>query len=538
MKKLLAILLLHFWVTNATAQQPAAPDKIYGQLFTDVQLARIFPDGKTFVDCTPKRKIRDIMYDYGLAKGPQMNLKKFVEDNFNRPANPPAFDYVMKEPFAENHIKNLWSNLRRDADKAAEGSSLLALPNAYIVPGGRFREIYYWDSYFTMLGLKESGETVMIENMIKNFAFLIDTYGHIPNGNRSYYLSRSQPPFFSLMVELLATIKGNGVYKTYLPQLEKEYKYWMDKTAKTKHAVKMPDGSILNRYYDRDSMPRQESFKEDFELSEAVADELAMRIRMNSPEALKKILDETKASVCRNLRSGAESGWDFSSRWFRDEKNISTIQTTNIIPVDLNCLLYNLETVIAKGKFLSKDVKGSDMFKNYAAKRKAAILKYCWNAKAGFFCDYNIEVRQQNNNITAAGLYPLFTKIATTAQANTVAATATKNLLKPGGIVTSTNTTGQQWDAPNGWAPLQWVAIAGLNNYGQKTLAKDIAIRWLALNDKVYGATGKMMEKYNVEDLTKEAGGGEYPSQDGFGWTNGVYLAAKAFVKNSTGGLQ
>jgi alpha,alpha-trehalase len=389
-----------------------------------------------------------------------------------------------------------------------------------------------------MLGLKESGETVMIENMIKNFAYLIDTYGHIPNGNRSYYLSRSQPPFFSLMVDLLATIKGNNVYKTYLPQLEKEYNYWMDKTAKTKHAVKMPDGSVLNRYYDRDSVPRQESFKEDFELSEAVANELAMRIKMSSPEALKKMLDEKKATVCRNLRSGAESGWDFSSRWLQDEKNMSTIQTTSIIPVDLNCLLYNLETVIAKGKFLNKDVKGSNTFKTIAAKRKAAILKYCWNEKAGFFCDYNIEWRQQNNNITAAGMYPLFTKIATAAQAHMVAATATKNLLKPGGIVTSTNTTGQQWDAPNGWAPLQWVAIAGLNNYGQKKMATDIASRWLALNDKVYAATGKMMEKYNVEDLTKEAGGGEYPSQDGFGWTNGVYLAAKAFVKNSTGVLR
>ena len=531
MKKCLAVIVLFAVLNNAAAQQPAPPDKIYGQLFIDVQLAKIFADGKTFVDCIPKRKVSDIINDYGLAKGPGLDLKKFVADNFELPPPPPAFNYIQKEPDAANHIRNLWSNLKRDADKMVEGSSLLPLPNAYIVPGGRFREIYYWDSYFTMLGLKESGETVMIENMIKNFAFLIDKYGHIPNGNRTYYLSRSQPPFFSMMVNLLATIKGNSVYKTFLPQLLKEYNYWMDKTAATKHAVKMPDGSILNRYYDRDAIARQESYKEDYEVAEMVANELAMRIKMASPEALKKILDDTKANTYRHLRSGAESGWDFSSRWFADEKSIATIQTTHIIPVDLNCVLYNAEMSIAKAKLLSNDKKGSLLFTKYAAKRKAAILKYCWNAKANFFCDYNIESKMQNSNITAAGIFPLFLKIATVAQAAAVTATAKKYLVKPGGIVTTPNNTGQQWDAPNGWAPLQWVAVMGFNNYNQKALAKDMATRWLTLNDKVYAATGKMMEKYNVEDLSKEAGGGEYPSQDGFGWTNGVYLAMKAFVK-------
>jgi alpha,alpha-trehalase len=530
MKKILAIMLLFSLAKNSNAQQPAPPDKIYGQLFTDVQLAKILPDGKIFVDCTPRRKVKDIMYDYGLAKGTNIDLKKFVMDNFDMPPSPPAFDYIRKEPIAANHIKSLWNNLRREADKTIEGSSLLPLPYPYIVPGGRFREIYYWDSYFTMQGLKESGETAMIENMIKNFAFLIDTYGHIPNGNRSYYLSRSQPPFFSMMVDFLAGIKGDAVYKTFLPQLEKEYNYWMDKTAKTMHAVKMPDGSTLNRYYDRDDVPRQESYKEDYEAAENAANQLAMLVRMGPPEALKKLLDEKKQTVCRHLRSGAESGWDFSSRWFEDEKNIATIQTTDIIPVDLNCLLYNLEMVIAKGKWLTKNKAGYTIFKNAAAKRKAAILKYCWNATTNFFCDFNSITKQQKGNITAAGFFPLFVKIATTAQAINVTATATRYLLKPGGIVTTPNNTGQQWDAPNGWAPLQWVAVTGLNNYNQTAMAKDIATRWLALNDKVYAATGKLMEKYNVEDLSKEAGGGEYPSQDGFGWTNGVYLAMKKFI--------
>ena len=539
MKKHLAILLFSLPALLFAQQKkiPLTPDKIYGQLFQDVQLQKILPDGKTFVDCTPKRKVADIMYDYGIMKGTTMNLKKFVDDNFNLPPAPPQLNYIQQEKDAAMHIKNLWGTLKREADKTVEGSSLLPLPNAYIVPGGRFREIYYWDSYFTMLGLKESGEVVMIENMVKNFAYLIIEYGHIPNGNRTYYLSRSQPPFFCMMVELLAGIKGNAVYKQFLPEMQKEYAYWMEGAEKMngsafKRIVKLPGGTILNRYWDESTTPRQESYKEDYETAEAVALELAMRIKVSTPEKLKEILDANKAATCTHLRAGACSGWDFSSRWFTDPANIKTIQTTNIIPIDLNCLMYSMETIIAKALKLDGKTTQSKNFTSKAAKRKAAINKYCWNAQTGFFYDYNFAAEEQLSIITAAAVFPLFVKIATPAQAANVAKTVTASLLKDGGIVTTTNKTGQQWDAPNGWAPLQWTTAAGFKNYGNTTLAKTIATRWLALNDKVYAATGKMMEKYNVEDLTQLAGGGEYPSQDGFGWTNGVYLAFKKIVSH------
>ena len=539
MKKHLAILLFSLPALLFAQQKkiPLTPDKIYGQLFQDVQLQKILPDGKTFVDCTPKRKVADIMYDYGIMKGTTMNLKKFVDDNFNLPPAPPQLNYIQQEKDAAMHIKNLWGTLKREADKTVEGSSLLPLPNAYIVPGGRFREIYYWDSYFTMLGLKESGEVVMIENMVKNFAYLINEYGHIPNGNRTYYLSRSQPPFFCMMVELLAGIKGNAVYKQFLPEMQKEYAYWMEGAEKMngsafKRIVKLPGGTILNRYWDESTTPRQESYKEDYETAEAVALELAMRIKVSTPEKLKEILDANKAATCTHLRAGACSGWDFSSRWFTDPANIKTIQTTNIIPIDLNCLMYSMETIIAKALKLDGKTTQSKNFTSKAAKRKAAINKYCWNAQTGFFYDYNFAAEEQLSIITAAAVFPLFVKIATPAQAANVAKTVTASLLKDGGIVTTTNKTGQQWDAPNGWAPLQWTTAAGFKNYGNTTLAKTIATRWLALNDKVYAATGKMMEKYNVEDLTQLAGGGEYPSQDGFGWTNGVYLAFKKIVSH------
>ena len=352
----------------------------------------------------------------------------------------------------------------------------------------------------------------MIENMINNFAFLINTYGHIPNGNRSYYLSRSQPPFFAMMVNLLADKKGASVYATYQKELQKEYDYWMDKTAATKHAVTMPDGSILNRYYDADIKPRQESFKEDFEIA--------------TTESRGDVAAFEKKS--KELRSGAESGWDFSSRWFADGESINTIQTTNSIPVDLNGLMLNLELTLAKAYRQTGNISAAMEYTNAAAKRKAAINKYCFNTKQSWYYDYIISTKKQSTEQTIAGVSPLFFNIASKKQSAAIAAVLKAKFLKSGGVVSTLKTTGQQWDAPNGWAPLQWIAVKGLDNYGLKNQAKDIAARWVALNEKVYTNTGKMMEKYNVVDSKLDAGGGEYKSQDGFGWTNGVYLAMKA----------
>ena len=275
MKKIfIGLLLLLPLCVRSQAQTP--PDALYGRLFRDVQMNRVFPDGKTFVDCVPKRDPAAIAADYEAAvkdPPPGFSLAGFVADNFSVPASP-AGGYVPTEKDAAGHVRELWGVLKRPADKPAAGSSLLPLPYPYIVPGGRFREIYYWDSYFTMLGLKESGETEMMENMVRNFAYLIGTYGHIPNGNRSYYLSRSQPPFFSSMVELLAEVKGNGIYSSYLPALEKEYRFWMDGAdglepgGSRRRVVRLKDGTVLNRYWDDSDTPRQESYREDVETAE------------------------------------------------------------------------------------------------------------------------------------------------------------------------------------------------------------------------------------------------------------------------------
>ena len=519
MKKTTLLLITIFSFGLLFAQTKVqTPDQVYGELFKDVQMSKIFPDGKTFVDCVPKRDPKDIVKDYlAIKKNPaiRFSLELFVKENFDMPPAPPALNYIQQEKDVVIHIKNLWGTLRREPDKKIEGSSLLPLPYSYIVPGGRFREIYYWDSYFTMLGLKESGETDMIENMIKNFAYLIETYGHIPNGNRSYYIGRSQPPFFAAMVQLLATIKGDNVYVTFLPALQKEYKFWMDGASKLKpgqayrRVMKLKDGTILNRYWDDSNVPRQESWREDFETAAKSG--------------------RNKIEMYKHLRAGAESGIDFSNRWFADGKSISTIQTTNYIAVDLNSLLINLEFTISKALQTSGKDSLANEFRKKAARRRVAIDKYCWNSKLNYYCDYNFKTQKILNEVTPAGMYPFCFFESNPDYMSLLAKKASEavksKLLQPGGITTTEKNTGQQWDSPNGWAPLQWMTIWGLDRCGQKELAKDIAMRWMKLNMDVYTRTGKLMEKYNVVDTHLDAGGGEYPGQDGFGWTNGVLLA-------------
>jgi alpha,alpha-trehalase len=505
MRRLFLLLPLVLHLAVAPCQKPKPPDKIYGVLFEDVQRSKIFPDGKTFVDCIPKKDPQQIVAAYVAIKNNpavRFSLKLFIENNFIIPQQTNV--EVPKGEDVVKHIKTLWKILRREPDSVIKGSSLLPLPYPYIVPGGRFREIYYWDSYFTMLGLLESGEEEMVENMIKNFAYLINEFGHIPNGNRTYYLGRSQPPYFAAMIELLAEKKGNEVYAIYLDALEKEYNYWMDKTDPTRHVVKLPDGSILNRYYDQLDIPRQESFLEDEETA--------------------KTAKTDKKVVYRHLRSAAESGIDFSSRWFKDGKTLATIETTNYIPVDLNCLLYDLEIVLAKANKERGNITRQRYYEQIAERRKKAIIKYCWSPSLGYFVDYNFVTKKQNRVMILNGMAALYFHVATEAQARQVMNVIKTKFLQPGGVVTTVNKTGEQWDSPNGWAPLEWLTIRGLLNYQHDELAKQIAERWIKLNVDVYNRTGKMMEKYNVLDTQLEAGGGEYPSQDGFGWSNGVLL--------------
>lgn len=512
-----------------SCQQSQAPEKIielpaeselrmlspvdrYGDLFVDVMIAEIFSDDKTFADAIPKYPTTTIIENYQKQKKQaDFDLKQFVDQHFTMPtAGASGFETDFSRTIDE-HINALWPVLTRDPD-AQDPGTLVPLPEPYIVPGGRFGEIYYWDSYFTMLGLEVSGKVDMIEHMIDNFSYLIDTIGFIPNGNRTYFLTRSQPPFYAAMVNLFdAANPQASVLPDYMIYLEKEYAFWMDGLEEVpqpgqaaKHVVRMSDGSILNRYYDRSKEPRAEMYQDDIELAEST--------------------ERSKEQLYSDLRAACESGWDFSSRWLADPMDLATIRTTEIIPVDLNALMYNLEQTLAKGYLQAGEDEQAAVMSQKAEQRKAAILNYCWSEERQFFMDYHFTQNAVTDIPSLAGLYPLFFSLATEEQAASVAQMVQSNFLQFGGVVSTLETTGQQWDAPNGWAPLQFITVMGLKNYGHQELAAEIADRWVSLNKKVYQSTGKMVEKYNVMDEGLEAGGGEYPLQDGFGWTNGVLL--------------
>lgn len=500
-------------LANAHADDSAlrifTPAELYQELFERVQSERVYQDGKTFVDAVPKSGTpASILERYRALNGTNaFDLRTFVTSQFEV-ALPSCSEYrTQAGQDVRVHIDRLWDVLTRVPGAQRPFSSLLPLPQRYVVPGGRFTEIYYWDSYFTMLGLEQSGRHELTTAMIDNFAYLIDQYGHIPNGNRTYYLSRSQPPFFAAMVELEAARAGAWVYEKRLAQLKREYAFWMDGAESLapreahRRVVRLADGEILNRYWDDRDTPREESYREDIETAR----------RAGRPAA----------EVYRNLRAAAESGWDFSSRWFADGKTLATIRTIEIVPIDLNSLLYQLERTIARACEVAVDAQCVDEMSARAEARKRAIVKYLWSERLGAFVDYDWRTGAQIEQVSAATLYPLYFGVADAAHARAVARTVRSQLLKPHGIVTTTIETGEQWDAPNGWAPLQWIAIEGLRRYGERTLAATIAQRWVAKNLEVYRATGKLVEKYNVS-APGAGGGGEYPLQDGFGWTNGV----------------
>ncbi|MEL6926545.1 MAG: trehalase family glycosidase, partial [Bacteroidota bacterium] len=369
--------------TTAFPKSHLSPDERFGELFRDVQLAPVFPDSKTFVDCTPLHPTDEILRKYEAQKNePDFDLSTFVKSNFELPHQYSTdFESNTSRSVAE-HINALWPVLTRQPDSVTVGS-LLPLPKSYIVPGGRFGEIYYWDSYFTILGLQSAGRDDMVENMADNFAHLIQTYGHIPNGNRSYYLTRSQPPYFSLIVEVLRQMKGEEVLKKYLPALEKEYAFWMDgmeqlTAEKNAHrrVVRLQNGAVLNRYWDDKANPRPEAHKEDIETA--------------------KEADRPATEVYRHLKAGAESGWDYSSRWLKDGKNLHTIHTTDIIPIDLNGLLHHLEKMLEKAYRAIGNGESATIYQQKSDFRRQAIKQFCWDEEAGFYSDYDFT----NNTIT------------------------------------------------------------------------------------------------------------------------------------------
>ncbi|MCP5492785.1 MAG: trehalase [Chlamydiales bacterium] len=484
--------------------------QIIDELLEAVQTAEVFKDAKEFVDAIPKTSPEAILKAFNEQKSaPDFDLKAFILAHYELPV-----DHVIEDssahPTMREHIDAMWSVLLRSMPQSQ--GTLIGLPHPHVVPGGRFREIYYWDSYFVAEGLMRANQLSIVMGMIENFAYLIKTYGFIPNGNRTYYLSRSQIPYFGHLLALVKDHQGMDAILPYYEALKAEYHFWMDGAEdvtevkpRIKHCVLVDDGIVLNRFWDNENTPRPEAFSADRKIFEQAA-------------------ERNQTEFYRNIRAASESGWDFSSRWLGDHKNLSTIRTCDIIPVDLNSQLHMMEALLADMSKAKGDIDASLQFDRAANVRKKAIMRYFWNEEKGFFFDYDFKAKELSKSWCLAGVQPLFVRLVTQEQSDQIAENLAHRFLQAGGLATTLQRSSQQWDLPNGWAPLQWVAVQGLLAYNHIELAKDIASHWLDLNKAVFKSSHKMLEKYNVVDASSEAAAGEYAMQEGFGWTNAVAL--------------
>ncbi|MEI6945559.1 trehalase family glycosidase [Paraflavisolibacter sp. H34] len=494
------------------------PERDLGELFPRVQLEKIFPDSKTFVDCLPVRPPAEIVAAYEREKNaPDFSLPAFVAAHFRLPPGLPQLEPGPRRGMMD-HIRAHWAYLTREALPTHSCSTLVPLPYPYVVPGGRFREFFYWDSYFTLIGLLESGADALALGLLRNCAYLVNRFGFIPNGNRTYFLSRSQPPFFAAMLQAYAQKHGLPSVLEFLPPLEQEYRYWTGEAAAVTagqpvagKSVRL-EGIVLNRYDGGEvALPRAEAYDKEWRAASVL------------PEADRK-------AFYRNQRAVCESGWDFSSRWLADGRNRATVRCEQMVPVCLNSLLYATEQQLAQLHDFMGHKEKSDRYTALAAARREGVHRYCWQEARGLFTDFDFVKGTPNEVLSLATVYPLFFGLASPQQAAAIAPILGEKFLYPGGLVTTLTPSGEQWDYPNGWAPLQWLAVMGLDRYGYHELARTIAQRWLELNEEVFRREGKLMEKYNVVNLALPGGGGSYANQDGFGWTNGVALALHAWL--------
>ncbi len=490
----------------------ASYPQLAGELFEAVQANGTFDDSKTFVDAVPDLTPEEIRERFERGRdGPDFDTGRFVSESFTLPEDPITSADPSRVSM-ERYVDALWKHLIRDPSEEREWSTLLPVPRRYVIPGGRFRESYYWDTYFTATGLAVTGRIDLVADLAENYAALVDRYGCVPNGNRIYYASRSNPPMFCHLLDILENERGTDAIRPYLPKLRREYEFWTDGAEEVtedepayRRVVRTEEG-VLNRYWDDRAAPREESYREDVELAEAAGRE--------------------DRRLYRDVRAACESGWDFSSRWL--DGGLKTIRTTELLPVDLNALCYAMESKLARWERTFGSSENARRYARAARERRRAVDRYCWDEEAGFYFDHCWTEGERTDAWSLAAVVPLFCGMASEEQASAVAATLEERFLHPGGLVTTLTESGEQWDYPNGWAPLHWMAVIGLRRYGHDALAERIAGRWLDCNRQVFDRTGLMLEKYDVTGGSGVGGGGEYPLQYGFGWTNGVALALPA----------
>jgi alpha,alpha-trehalase len=400
---------------------------------------------------------------------------------------------------------------------------LLYLPRPYVVPGGRFNEMYGWDSYFIQVGLLRDGELDRARDMVENFVYQILHYGTILNANRTYFLSRSQPPFLTRMILGVYEQTGDRAWlRRTLPAIEQYYRFWTT----APHAV--PDVG-LSRYFDRGTGPAPEVLADEKDASGRTHYDRAREYyRTHDVTDYDESLyydsarDRLTDLFYKGDRSMRESGFDPSNRF-----GALNVDIIHYAPVCLNTLLYIMEEDAARIVDTLGDAPAAGAWRARAASRRDLVNRLLWDEQAGLYYDYNVRTRRLRRYDFATTFYPLWAGIASPAQAARVRGNLAR-FEAPGGLLTSTEVTGNQWDAPFGWAPLQMIAVAGLRRYGFHDDANRLAAKFVSLVAKEFDEHGTIVEKYDVRrresDVAADIKFGYSANQIGFGWTNGAVL--------------
>lgn len=411
---------------------------------------------------------------------PVKNIQKLVKKTLKR--NKEGVTISPEALFrASTYAQKYWQKLERT--NIADNGSLIGLPYRYVVPATGdgefgFEEQYYWDSYFTMLGLFRPGDDELVEGMLNNLLYLLDRFGVIPNASRMYFVGRSQPPLLTSYIFHVYDTHDRSLSWLHerIEKAKKEYEtVWLHN--KHPHWRKAYKG--LSRYYD--------------------------------------------VNVLHDLAE-AESGWDMTTRFKR--------KCLDYLPIDLNCLLYKYEADFVRAAQLLGDTKEERKWRRRMEKRKEMVTKIMWSGRNGFFYDYNFVAKQQGTVSSLAAYYSLWSGLATQHQARKLVEKlddfehkgGLSTTLRPVLDVSLFGSVKAQWAHPNGWAPLHYFVIEGLERYGYEQEAEHIARKWLKTNVDWLERHGEFLEKYNVVDPKKHPVEGLYPSQSGFGWTNGVFM--------------
>ncbi|KAF4530533.1 hypothetical protein B566_EDAN016032 [Ephemera danica] len=517
----------------------------YGRLLHTVQMNSPYNDSKTFVDMKMKwseertLQLFDEMMNETNNKPTKQDIEVFLEANFDNAGsefeawvpqdwieNPKFLSQIQDPTFKQwgSDLNKLWKELGRQVKKDVhdhqEQYSLIYVPNPVIVPGGRFREFYYWDSYWIVKGLLHSQMYTTVKGMLENFLSIVDTYGFIPNGGRIYYERRSQPPLLIPMMQAYHQATNDTEFiRKNIATLEREFDFWVQN-----HTVivdKYGKKFKLARYGDYSKGPRPESYSEDYETAHHV---------------FQKYMD--LENYYSELKAAAESGWDFSSRWFilngTNQGNITNLKTRYIIPVDLNAILYGNAKILGDFYHILNDHNKTGEYKEIAHEWMTAVTEVLWHEEVGAWLDYDILNERKRDYFHPSNIAPLWTGCYPTNNEQIVNSVMkylqnTQIMNNYGGIPTTLQHSGEQWDYPNAWPPLQHIMIMGLDSTGDayaQDLAYEMAERWVRANYIGYENEDPhaMFEKYDATIPGGYGGGGEYALQVGFGWTNGVIM--------------